>query len=345
MGDLRSLGQLTLSRLRVMLREPEIIFWVFAFPLLLAIGLGVAFSDPMPDTPRVAIESGSGGERFIDALRADPEIEIRILGVEEASDALRRGEVSLVIAGDETTLQFRYDPTRAEARTARLAAERSIQREAGGPAPVTIRPQEVEQLGHRYIDWLIPGIIGFNLMSTGLWGIGFYITQSRQNRQLKRLIATPMPRGHFLLAQILARFVFLIGEIPLLILAAWLLFDVPMAGGIVSLAVVVLIGAASFCGLGLLASSRTRTTEGASGIINAIVMPMVVLCGVFFSTARFPDAMQPLIRILPLTPLNDALRAVYNDGLAFTAVAGELALLATWGIVAFVLALRWFRWQ
>jgi len=258
---MRALFHLTLTRTRIMLREPEVVFWVFAFPVLLAVGLGVAFADP-----------SSAATGAMDPQGADP------------SEG-------------------------------------------------------------RYIDWLIPGIIGFNLMSTGLWGVGFYITQSRQNLQLKRLVATPMRRSHFLLAQILARFFFLLAEIPLLLLAAWLIFDVRLEGSPLAFIVVLLLGAACFCGFGLLASSRTRTTEGVSGIINLIVMPMVVLSGVFFSPERFPDAAQPVIQALPLTALNDALRLVFNDGLPLTMAAGELMVVVIWTVLSFVLALRLFRWQ
>jgi len=359
MIDPAALKQLTLTRVRVMLREPEIIFWVFAFPVLLAMAIGVAFTDPAPDQLRVAVEEGSAAAAHLEALEGREDLQVQLLAPSDADGALRRGEVALVLgslrpdgAGDTQPeidparlLVFRYDPTRPEGRTARIVADQAIQEAAGATRPVTIRTQEVEQTGRRYIDWLIPGIIGFNLMSTGMWGVGFYITRSRQNLQLKRLVATPMPRSHFLLSQILARFAFLVVEVPLVILFAWLAFDVPMDGSPLALAVVVLLGAACFSGFGLLASSRVRTTEGVSGIINAIVMPMVVLCGVFFSPARFPDALQPLIQILPLTALNDALRAIYNEGLPLAATAGDLALLVAWTGLTFGLALRWFRWQ
>ncbi len=345
MSDPGALRQLTVTRVRVMLREPEIIFWVFAFPIFLAMGLGLAFSDPTPDVLVVGVEAGSEAERYLAHMPARDELRFQILPADETVDALRRGEVALVLSGDDGAVPFLFDPTRADGRTARALADGALQEAGGGTRPVTVRSQEVEQQGHRYIDWLIPGIIGFNLMSTGLWGVGFYVTQSRQNLQLKRLVATPMPRGYFLLAQILARFFFLIGEVPLLVLFAWLAFDVQLEGSPVALAVVVLVGAACFSGLGLLACSRARTTEGVSGIINVIIMPMVVLSGVFFSPTRFPDALQPLIQILPLTALNNALRKVYNDGLPLSATLGDLALLLVWTLLAFFMALRFFRWK
>ncbi len=327
-----------------MLREPEMVFWVFVFPALLALGLGIAFTNPAPDEIPVAIERNSRAAAWAGLLDERLELDVRVLTPVEAELALRRGEVALVVAGSPGVV-LRFDPTRPEGRNARLVVEGALQEAAGAPRPLATRVEEVRQQGRRYIDWLIPGLIGFNLMSTGLWAVGFFVTKSRQTLQLKRLVSTPMRRSHYLLSQILARFVFLPAEILVLVLFAWLIFDVQVAGSLAALAVVTLVGAACFTGFGLLASSRVRSTEAVSGIINVISMPMIILSGVFFSPARFPDGLQPLIAVLPLTALNDALRAIYNDGLPLTAVAGELGLLGVWTIGTFVLALRLFRWQ
>ncbi|HET8655503.1 MAG TPA: ABC transporter permease, partial [Longimicrobiaceae bacterium] len=199
--------------------------------------------------------------------------------------------------------------------------------------------------GGRYIDWLIPGLIGLNLMSTGMWGIGFGIVNMRQKKQLKRLTATPMRRSDFLLSQMIARLVFLVIEVAPIVLFALFAFDVRVQGSLIDLAVVVVLGALTFAGLGLLTAARARTVEGVSGIMNVVMMPMFILSGVFFSARRFPDVVQPLIQALPLTALNDALRAVYNDGLSLTAVPGELLILVAWMVLTFALALKLFRWQ
>lgn len=363
MSDFAALKELIRVRVLVMLREPEIIFWVFVFPVVLAIGLGVAFADPAPEVLRVAVERDTPAEAYAEALDAHPELAAAVLDARDADDALRRGEVALVVTGGvrgpaagtaepagpaaagDGEIVLRFDPSRPEGRTARLLVDATLQQVAGAPRPVAVREEEVRQRGRRYIDWLIPGLIGFNLMSTGLWAVGFYVTQARQTRQLKRLVATPMRRSHFLFSQVLARFLFLVVEVPLLVVAAWLIFGVTIEGSPLALAVIILLGAACFSGFGLLASSRVRTTEGISGIINVILMPMLILSGVFFSPTRFPDGAQPFIQALPLTALNDALRAVYNDGLGLAAVVPELLIMAAWSVAVFLLALRWFRWQ
>ena len=175
--------------------------------------------------------------------------------------------------------------------------------------------------------------------------MGFGIVQMRQKKQLKRMSSTPMRRSDFLLAQILARLAFLVLEVPPILLFAWLAFGVEVRGSMALLTFAVVLGAMTFAGLGLLASTRARTLEGVGGLLNLVMLPMFVLSGVFFPASRYPDALQPFVQALPLTALNDALRAVYNDALPLTAFAGEIGILLAWGAAAFVLSLRWFRWQ
>jgi ABC-2 type transport system permease protein len=330
-----------------MIREPEVIFWVFAFPLLLAVGLGVAFRDPPAEPAVIAVETGSAAERHLAGLETSEGVAPVLMPPADARDALRRGEVVLVAGGEAgaADVVLRYDPTRPEGRTARIVVDAALQRAAGADRPVTTRIDEVRQRGARYIDWLIPGLVGFNLLSTSLWAIGFYVVQMRSNRQLKRLVATPMRRRDFLVAQMLARLVFVVIEVPLLLVFTWIAFGVRVEGSLLQLTALVLLGTVSFSGLGLLAAARPRTVEGVSGIINIILMPMVVLSGVFFSASRFPDAVQPFLQALPLTALNDALRAVMNDGLPLTAVPVPLTVLAAWTVVSYAAALYWFRWQ
>lgn len=343
-GHAGAFGELTLMRIRSFLREPEALFWTFVFPILMAVGLGLAFGEESAEVVPVAVERGSAGERWVPSLRASPELEPTVLDAPAAADALRRGEVSLVVGGRDA-LVYRYDPTRAETRLARLLVDDAIQAAAGARRPVRVHEERERTPGARYIDWVIPGIIGLNLMSTGMWGIGFGLVTMRQKKQLKRLAATPMRRRDFLGSQIVARTVFLLIEVPPIVAFAWIAFGVRVRGSLLALAAVVLLGAICFAGLGLLCAARARTIEGVSGLLNLVMLPMFILSGVFFSASRYPDAVQPLIQALPLTALNDALRAVYEGGFGLAATGGELAILLAWTVVAFVLALRVFRWQ
>jgi ABC-2 type transport system permease protein len=340
-----ALRELVLLRIRTFVREPEALFWTFGFPIMMTLGLGLAFREQTePEPTPIGIEAGSMAERYLAALDTDPEVRPIVLDPAAAERALRVGEVPLVLSGVDTLI-FRYDPARPESREARLLTDIVIQRHGGATRPVAIVDDAERLPGGRYIDWLIPGLIGLNLMSTGMWGIGFGLVFMRQKKQLKRLVATPMRRSDFLLAQILARLSFLLLEIPPIVFFAWLVFDVRVAGSIPLLISVIVLGALTFAGIGLLASSRPRTIEGVSGIINVIMLPMFVLSGIFFSSSRFPEAMQPYIRALPLTALNDAMRTVYNEGLGVTQILPELGILTVWTALSFALALRLFRWQ
>ena len=339
-----ALRELALLRIRTFLREPEALFWTFGFPILMAIGLGIAFGGDAGAPVPVVVVEGSAADAHVAALEASSDLEVVRLPAAEAADRLRRAEVDLLIGGSDSVV-FQFDPSRAESRTARLIVDDAIQRGAGAVRPVAVAEDPERQPGSRYIDWVIPGLIGLNLMSTGLWGIGFGIVNMRQKKQLKRLVATPMRRGDFLASQMLARLAFLVLEVPPLVLFAWLVFDVRIEGSWLELTFIVLLGTLAFSALGLLASSRARTVEGVSGIMNVIMLPMFILSGVFFSARRFPDLIQPFIQVLPLTALNDAMRAVYNEGRSLPEVSLELLILLLWTGLSAALALRLFRWR
>jgi ABC-2 type transport system permease protein len=339
-----ALKELTAGKVRDFLREPEAVVWVFIFPLLLAVVLGFAFREKPPDRTPIGVVAGLGAGPTLAALQKSPGLLPREYSAEEGRNALRTGRISLLVEPGPPVV-FRFDETRPDSRIARLEAEDSLQRAAGRTDRLAVRSEKVTEKGARYIDFLIPGLIGMNLMGTGIWSLAFSITNARTRKVLKRLVATPMRRSDYLLSQLLGRMVFLIPEILLLGGFGWLVFDVPMRGSVLLFLVLCLVGAMSFCGLGLLIASRVSTIEGASGLANLTMMPMWLLSGVFFSAERFPDAFQPVIRALPLTALNDALRGVMNEGQGLAQIAPELGVLAIWGVVSFAVALKIFRWK
>ena len=249
----------------------------------------------------------------------------------------------VIVPGTPPT--YRFDQARAESQVARLAVDAALQRGAGRHDAFSPVEQPIEVVGSRYIDWLVPGLLGMNIMGTGMWGVGFAIVQARSKKLLKRLIATPMSKAHFLLSLVLSRLATLSLEVIIIIGFAWIAFDVAVHGRLWALALLALLGAVTFGGMGLFVASRARTIEAVSGLMNLVMLPMWVLSGVFFASTNFPDAMQPFIRILPLTALNDALRGVVNEGLPLDAVLPQMVTLALWGAMSFVLSLKLFRWQ
>ena len=255
--------------------------------------------------------------------------------------------MALVVNANDTAgnLQYIFDPTRPESRTARLTVDDAIQRASGRIDPKKTSDQHISAVGSRYIDFLIPGLIGMNLMGSGIWGIGFSIVNARIRKLLKRFAATPMRRSHYLMSFMLSRLLFLTLEVVSMIIFGWLVFGVRVQGAWRDLALVSLIGALAFSGLGLLIASRPKTIEGVSGLMNLAMLPMWLLSGTFFSAERFPQAMQPVIKALPLTAMNDALRGIMLEGRSLTAVWTQVAILVVWGAVCFIVALKLFRWQ
>jgi ABC-type multidrug transport system permease subunit len=249
----------------------------------------------------------------------------------------------VVVPGDPPT--YRYDPTRPESRLARAVVDDLLQGAAGRRDVVRAADERIAEPGARYVDFLVPGLVGMNIMSAGMWGIGWVIVEDRQKKLLRRMVATPMRRSEYLLAFVLVRLLFLLLEVPVLVGFGLLAFGVPLRGSVLALGAVAVLGALAFAGLGLLVASRAKNTQTASGLMNLVMMPMFVLSGVFFSVENFPRAFQPLVRALPLTALNDGLRAVMNEGAGFGALAPKLALLAAVALVSFGAALRLFRWS
>lgn len=342
------LFELTSTKTKQFIREPEAIFWVFAFPLLLAIALGLAFRakgpDQIPVGVVIATPADPAATRAADALAHDPGLLVRRYPPREGREALRTGKISLLIEAGPPAV-FHFDETRPDSRIARLEADDALQRAAGRRDPLPMKSVKMTEKGSRYIDFLIPGLLGLNLMGTGIWSIAFSVTTARSRQILKRLVATPMHRSDYLLSQILGRLVFLVPEIVVLVGIGWLLFDVGVRGSLLLLLVTCLLGATAFCGMGLLIAARVKTVEGASGLANLVLMPMWLLSGVFFSSERFPDAVQPIIKALPLTALNQALRGIMIEGQGLTALLPQFAIIAAWGLVCFAVALKIFRWR
>ena len=336
--------QLSMAKVRGLIREWEAVFWIFMFPLLMALALGVAFRSRGAEQLAVGVQQGPDAEWVRTVLDESSGLRAKILDEEQARDELRNGRVALVVVPDSTWTYW-FDPTRQESRLARLEVNDALQKASGRKDVQSVGSREMTEKGSRYIDFLIPGLLGMNLMGTGMWGIGFAIVDARSKHMLKRLIATPMRRWHYLLAQMLGRLVFLVLEVGMLLGFARLVFRVPMRGSLLLLALVSVLGALTFAGLGLLVASRTRTIEGVSGLLNFVMVPMWIMSGIFFSTARFPDVMQPLVQALPLTAINDALRAVMLDGASLWEVSGEILIAVGWGVSSFVAALALFRWR
>ena len=343
----RSLVQLTMVRFREFIRQPEAVFWTFVFPILLAVGLGLAFRSKAPERPHVGIvATRPGAAQVMAALQKDSSVIVEQLDDSAGVRALRTAKITmLIVPQGDSGVQYVYDPLRGESASARLIVDRAIQVGAGRADPVRVADRTVTEKGSRYIDFVIPGLLGMNLMGSGIWGIGFAIVDSRSKRLLKRFMATPMSRAEYLMAFLLSRLAFLVVEVVTLLGFGALVFGVPLRGSIIELSVICLVSALAFGGLGLLIASRAKTVEGVSGLMNLVMLPMWIFSGVFFSSSNFPSVVQPVIKALPLTAVNDALRANMLEGTSIAGLGLEMAIITGWLVISFVAALKLFRWR
>ena len=346
-GSSSPLLQLTLIRFREFLREPEAVFWTFIFPLLLASGLGLAFRSRPADVAKVGIlTTAPEADRIRTALVGDSSLQVVSLDDTAAVNALRIGTVALVVVPlDSGRVEYRFDRARTEARTARLLVDEALQRASGRSDAVVTTDALISERGSRYIDFVLPGLLAMNLMGSGMWGIGFSIVDARRKKLLKRFVATPMRRYHYLASFLLMRLGLMVIEVTVITLFGYFAFGVPMRGSLVAFAVACVLGALVFGSLGLLVASRAKTIEAASGLMNLIMVPMWVASGVFFSAGNFPDAVQPFIQALPLTAVVDSVRGIMIQGLGWAALAPEFAIVTTWLVLSFGVALRFFRWR
>jgi ABC-type multidrug transport system permease subunit len=320
---------------------------MFVFPVLLAVGLGIAFRNRPAEAVHVAVVESPQSAEIIAAVRNRPGIEAEeVPSVDSAEVVLASGRVALVVVpGDPGQVDYILDDTRPEARTARLVVDDAIQRGAGRQDPVEVSERLVHQAGSRYIDFVIPGLIGMNIMGSTVWSLGYSIVDARRRRLLKRLIATPMSRAQYLLSFLISRLALLVIEVAVILGFAMAVFGVPLRGSLLQVGLIAILGVFAFGGLGLLIASRATTIEGASGLMNAVMLPMWVLSGVFFSAEHFPAVVQPLIQALPLTATIDAMRATMLRGDGMLQVGPELAVLALWGAICGAIALRVFKWR
>lgn len=342
----RAIVQLTLARYREFFREPEALFWTFVFPLLMAAGLGLAFRSKPPEVVKVAVVRTETSAVVRAGLNNETQLDVREVDDSAGTRLLRTGKVALLvvpIAGGG--VEYRFDDSRPEAVSARRIVDDALQRSSGRQDPVPATNALVRERGSRYIDFLIPGLLGMNLMASSMWGIGFSVVDQRRKKLLRRFVATPMSRAEYLASFVLARLTLLVIEIGFLVSFGVLAFGVPLRGSILTLTALCLVGSMAFGGLGLLIAARPKTVEAASGLMNVVMLPMWVLSGVFFSSGNFPDAMQPFIKALPLTALNDGIRGVMLEGAGITQLSLAFGVLAAWLVVCFTLAVRIFRWK
>ena len=343
---------ITIARLQEFVRRPEAVFWVYFFPVLMVIVLGVAFRNQTAEVLTVDIAENSLSGEMLEKLSDIPTIDAKVFTETESRERLRTGKTMLMIEASEPgesgsigELEYLFDPARPGSVQARNVIDDLLQESAGRKDVLESKDVVYSEPGGTYVDFLVPGLLAMGLMGGGLWGVGFAIVDLRIRKLLKRLMATPMRRTHFLMGMMTSRLIFMVPQIVVLLLCSYLLFGVKIYGNWFSVLLIVLIGAVQFAAIGLLVASRAQTLETASGLMNLVMLPMWTLSGIFFSYERFPETVHPIIKLLPLTPVIDALRAIMMDGKSIATLGPEILVMLAWSIIPFAIALAIFRWN
>jgi ABC-2 type transport system permease protein len=339
---------ITLARLREFVRRPEAVFWVYFFPVLMVVVLGVAFRNKPVESFDVDVLQGPMAETIVEKLRYDERLKPRIVTAEESLGRLRSSKTTVLISAEDESLSavsYRYDPARPGSLAARNLVDQRLQAALGRQDVIQATDIEFSEPGSSYVDFLVPGLLGMGLMGGGLWGVGYAIVDMRIRKLLKRFMATPMKRTHFLIGMMSSRLIFMVPQLVILLVVAYFLFGVIIHGNWIAILFILFLGAVEFAAIGLLVAARAQTLETASGLMNLVMLPMWTLSGIFFSYERFPEIVQPIIKLLPLTPVIDALRAMMMDGKSILTLGPEIAVILAWSIVPFFLALVIFRWN
>ncbi len=372
---LNQLWQLTLALFREIIREPGVLFWGILFPILMSLGLGLAFTKKADVVRKVAVSRFSDISypetseiyRFLElrCTKHQPEAEDEIwweyeikddklgntlflfyeMDWNEAMVMLKRGTVNLILKSNNGKTEYHFDPVNSDAELTYLKLRNII---GSGEILSVGNNSEIQPMtitGTRYIDFLVPGLITMGVMMSSMWGISYGIIEKRSKKLLRRLVATPMKKSHFLIALITVRITMNFIEALVLILFALITFNMTIQGSISALILIFIAGNIAFAGIAVFASSHTSNTEVGNGLINAVVMPMMILSGIFFSYHNFPDWSVKIIQMLPLTMLTDGIRSIFNEGAGYNEVAIPVLVLSATGIIFFSAGLRIFKWH
>ena len=362
------LYRLIIAHIKEIIREPAVLFWGIGFPILMAWGLGIAFSTKEEMSSEIAIihhdkHTIIQKSTLIDSIELYTKknkgnyalaLKNKKLGninltfhectSSEADILLKKGTVSLIIDVVNNKTYYYFDPANSEAQTLYQLVKSIVY---NGQGYYSAHQDEIKPLtvsGTRYIDFLIPGLLAMGIMMSSTWGISYTLIDRRSKKLLRRMVATPMKKSNLLIALITARFAMNVIEATLLFLFAWLYFDIHIQGSISALILLFIAGNIAFAGISVLISSHTSNTEIGNGLINLIVTPMMVVSGIFFSYQHFPEWTIPIIKNLPLTMLADGVRSIFNEGAGMLQIWRQALILSVTGIATFIVGMKFFKW-
>ena len=363
---------LFLMHSKTLMREPAVLFWGIIFPILMALGLGIAFTQKSVTTSKIGLiknkttmhNSSDSIVSFLDEYgqkinhdNNKPEYHLEIknkklgnivyifqqMNWEEATKLLKKGEINLVVEDSDGTVKYHFDPSGPDAKLDYLRLSLILENNK----PPKENSENIDLLtlkGTRYIDFLIPGLVALGILMSSIWGLGYTLIEKRSKKLLRRMIATPMKKSYFLISFMSVRTIMNFIESLLLFIFANLVFGITIQGDILALLLIFVAGNVNFAGMATLISCRTANPEVGNGIISAVTTPMFVLSGIFFSYQHFPSWSIPFIKIIPLTMLADSVRSIFIEGAGFSDVALSFFVMLGMGILFFIIGLKTFKW-
>ncbi|MCX6231931.1 MAG: ABC transporter permease [Bacteroidetes bacterium] len=362
------------ANFRELMREPAVLFWGIIFPILMSIGLGAAFSAKQDVIRKVGIINSNNSlsndsstiKKFLllyttKEYHANENITYYSYKIKneklgnsiflfqetnwkDAIVALKRGRINVVMEEKNNGILYSFDPSNPDAQLTYIKLTKFF------PAQSYISEENTDNIklltleGTRYIDFLIPGLLAMGVMMSSMWGISYTIIERRSKKLLRRLVSTPMKKSYFLISIITVRFAMNFIEAALLFLFAHIAFGIHIQGNIPALITVFLAGNIAFSGLAVFISSNTSKTEIGNALINVVVMPMMILSGIFFSYHNFPDWFIPIIQKFPLTIMADDIRSIFIEGAGFAEIFIHSLLLSITGILFFITGVKFFKW-
>ena len=354
--------QLLKAHFKEYLREPGALFWSFGFPILMALGLGLAFSGDKQIINDVAIVPKYGQNDTVFNILVNKNNEYSdtiiektfnsgynkttykfyITSWQEARIKLKRGIVSVIVTENNNILTYHSDPLNPKSELINIQLEQYFK--TGHLHYFEGKLEKIDTKGLRYIDFLIPGLMGLSIMMSVMWGISYTLIEKRSKKLLRRMVATPMRKYHFFIAQWLSRILLTFFEAAVLLGFSYYFFQIEIQGSIIALILLIITGNFCFFGIAILISSRTSNTQLGNGLISFITTPMMILSGIFFSYQNFPDWAISFIKVMPLTRLVDEMRSVINEGAGFIQSVDGILILSISGIIFFLAGMKIYKW-
>ncbi|MDH4071340.1 MAG: ABC transporter permease [Ignavibacteria bacterium] len=348
--------KLTVASLKMFVRQREAIIWTVLLPIFMIVLFGLVDFGGIGKV-NVGLVGGSNGigQELADGLGEVRALELFHGSREQELELLLRGERDLVVFIPESSgeaggvVGYVNDAAPEEAQLASVIVQSVLDRlvfevrEPGNRTMLTVNT--VHGRAETYIDFLVPGVIAMSIMQMGIFGVAFSFVSLKKRGILRRLSATPIRPNDFVLGQILMRLVVVVVQISLLVAVGVLFLGVHFGGSLGDMFVLGVIGAVVFLAIGFAIAGVSKSEDQVAPLANVVAMPMILLCGVFFSRSGLPDVVHMLTGFLPLTYLADGMRAVAIEGATLTEVLPDLTGLLLWAIVAGAGAIRFFRWE